>query len=84
MNSLERSTIESLAYFIYLNEGRPEGRALNHWLEAEKQIEAECQFEAESLLEPNIFGDKAVEHLKIGGSILSADGLYQREATIKP
>jgi hypothetical protein len=25
------------AYFIYLNEGCPEGRKLQHWLEAEKQ-----------------------------------------------
>jgi len=74
MNPLEHQTIEALAYYIYVAEGRPEGRALQHWLEAEEQFEAECQFEAESCLEPNIFGDKAVEHLKIGASILSADG----------
>jgi hypothetical protein len=74
MKSREHQTIESVAYHIYLAEGRPEGRALQHWVEAEEQFEAECQFEAESRIEPNIFGDKAVEHLKIGASSLSADG----------
>jgi len=73
MNSGEHPTIELLAYCIYLAEGRPEGRALRHWLEAEEQFEAECQFEAESRLEPNIFGDKAVEHLSIGTNMLAAD-----------
>ena len=57
--SLEQQTIESLAYDIYVTEGRPEGRAFQHWLEAEEQ------FEGESRLEPNIFGDKAVGHLNI-------------------
>lgn len=27
------------AYFNYLNEGRPDGRNLEHWLEAEKQLQ---------------------------------------------
>ena len=67
LESREHPTIELLAYCIYLAEGRPEGRALQHWLEAEEPFEVEEQFEAESGLEPNIFGDKAVEHLKIGG-----------------
>lgn len=52
-NSLERQTIEELAYYIYVSEGRPEGRALRHWLEAEEL------FKIESILEPNIFGEKA-------------------------
>ncbi len=65
MNSLEHQAIETLAYYIYVAEGRPEGRALQHWLEAEMQFESECRCEAESILEPNIVGDKAVEHLKI-------------------
>ncbi|MBA4388907.1 MAG: hypothetical protein C0404_13065 [Verrucomicrobia bacterium] len=28
------------AYEIYLNEGRPEGRDVHHWLEAETQMSA--------------------------------------------
>jgi len=74
MKSREHQIIESVAYFIYLAEGRPEGRALQHWLEAEEQLEVECQFEAESRLEPNIFGDKAVKHRDIVTNSLSASG----------
>jgi len=59
MNSLEHQAIELLAYYIYVAEGRPDGKALQHWREAE------ALFKVESLLEPNIFGDKGVEHLKI-------------------
>jgi len=40
-SSLEHQRIESLAYYIYVAEARPEGKALQHWLEAEKQFEAE-------------------------------------------
>lgn len=32
--------IAALAYQIYLQEGRPEGRARQHWLEAEAQLAA--------------------------------------------
>ena len=67
MNSPEHQTIEGLAYCIFLAEGRPEGRAEQHWIEAEQHwieaeqlVEVEEQFEVESRLEPNIFGDKAV------------------------
>jgi hypothetical protein len=74
MESQEHQNIESLAYYIYVAEGRPEGRALRHWLEAEKQFEAECQFEAESRLEPNIFGDKVVKHLNIVAITRPPDG----------
>ncbi len=38
MESIEYQRIELLAYYIYLAEGRPEGRALQHWLEAEYQV----------------------------------------------
>jgi hypothetical protein len=64
-NSLEHQAIELLAYYIYVAEGRPNGKALQHWLEAEEQFEAECQFEAKSRLKPNILGGRDVEHLKI-------------------
>ena len=30
--------IRTLAYEIWEEEGRPEGRALEHWLEAEREI----------------------------------------------
>ncbi len=33
-----REEIEACAYFIYLCEGQPEGRALDHWLQAELQL----------------------------------------------
>jgi len=48
MESPEHRTIELLAYYIYLVEERPEGRALQHWLEVEKQIEIESQFKSET------------------------------------
>jgi hypothetical protein len=65
MESSEHQAIELLAYSIYIAEGRPKGRALQHWLEAEEQFEVEYQFEAEAGLEPNIFGDKVIEHLSL-------------------
>ncbi len=30
--------IEACAYYIYVDEERPEGRALDHWLQAELQL----------------------------------------------
>jgi len=65
MESPEHQLIESLAYCFYLADRCPEGRALEHWLEAQELVEAEEQFEAEASLESNIFGEKAVEHLTI-------------------
>ena len=62
MESREYQAIEALAYSIYVAEGRPEGRALQHWLEAEEQVEVEEQFQAESCCEPNIFSDTAAEN----------------------
>jgi len=59
--------IESLAYYIYLAEGCPEGRALPHWLEAQELVEAEEQFEIESSFESNIFDDKKIEEPEIAG-----------------
>ena len=35
-----RDPIAALAYQIYLQEGRPEGRAVQHWTEAEAQLAA--------------------------------------------
>jgi hypothetical protein len=40
-------TVERLAYEIYEREGRPEGRAMEHWLEAEKQLSDESFLEQE-------------------------------------
>ena len=37
MNTHEHQNVELLAYYIYLAEGRPHGRSLRHWLEAEFQ-----------------------------------------------
>ena len=59
--------IESLAYYFYLAEGCPEGRALQHWLEAQELIEAEEQFEVEASLESNILGDETVEEPELSG-----------------
>jgi hypothetical protein len=67
MGSREHRMIESLAYYIYLAEGRPVGKALQHWLEAQELIEAEEQFEVEASLESNIFGDKTVEETEMPG-----------------
>ena len=35
-----RDEVAAIAYQIYLQEGRPEGRDLQHWLEAEAQLAA--------------------------------------------
>lgn len=37
--------IEVCAYCIWLQEGKPEGRALDHWLQAEMQLVASKQHE---------------------------------------
>ena len=59
--------IESLAYYFYLADGRPEGCALQHWLEAQELVETEQQFEAESSFESNIFDAKIVEEPELSG-----------------
>jgi hypothetical protein len=38
--------IAALAYHVYLSEGCPEGRAIQHWLEAEAQLMATRQADA--------------------------------------
>lgn len=38
MKSHDNQRIELLAYYIYIAEGRPEGRALRHWCESEYLI----------------------------------------------
>jgi hypothetical protein len=67
MESNEHRMIESLAYYIYLADGCPEGRALQHWLEAEEMVQAEEQFEVEASLESNILGDEVVEEPEMPG-----------------
>jgi hypothetical protein len=38
MTAFEISTISARAYSIWEREGRPDGRALNHWLQAEAEL----------------------------------------------
>ena len=35
--------IAERAYFIWIREGKPEGRAACHWLQAEDELEQECR-----------------------------------------
>jgi len=51
MDSRKQRMIESLAYCFYLADGCPEGKALQHWLEAQVLVEAEEHLEV--TLEPN-------------------------------
>jgi hypothetical protein len=67
MESPEHQLIESLAYYFYLADGRPEGRAVQHWLEAEQLVQTEEQFEAEASLESNILGDEVIEEPEMHG-----------------
>ena len=67
MNPREHQLIESLAYCIYLAEGCPEGRAVQHWLEAAQLVEIEELVEAESSIESISFDDKAVEESDLAG-----------------
>ena len=62
--------IESLAYYFYLADGRPEGRALQHWLEAQELLEAEQQCEAEFSFESNIFDEKTVEEPELASLLV--------------
>lgn len=72
MNSSEHQMIESLAYCIYLSEGRPEGRALQHWLEARELVEAEELVASEPPMEPIIFDDEAVEESELTGALVES------------
>ena len=40
--------IAECAYFIWLREGRPEGKALEHWLQAEAELAAKSPPETTS------------------------------------
>ena len=54
--------IEVCAYCIWEVEGRPEGQALNHWVEAEKQLAAT------RLKEEPMAGDKLTDDLDKSGN----------------
>ena len=40
-NGLKDDQIRERAYLIWVNEGRPHGRELDHWLRAERELEQE-------------------------------------------
>ena len=40
-NGLKDDQIRERAYLIWVNEGRPPGRELDHWLRAERELEQE-------------------------------------------
>lgn len=42
MIQLDKVHIADRSYFIWENEGRPEGKALEHWLRAQSELEAEA------------------------------------------
>ena len=46
--------IAACAYLIWEKEGRPHGRHEAHWLQAEKQLKADCAQDAGTLGQPNI------------------------------
>ncbi len=56
MDSRKQRMIESLAYCFYLADGCPEGRAMQHWLEAQFLVETEEHLEV--TLEPNSPSDQ--------------------------
>jgi hypothetical protein len=37
-NEITHQQIQELAYLLYLREGRPQGRHVQHWLEAETRL----------------------------------------------
>jgi hypothetical protein len=67
MESRKQRMIESLAYYFYLADGCPEGRALQHWLQAQALVEAKEEFDTIPSLESNIVYDKAVEDSELVG-----------------
>lgn len=42
-NEVTHQQIQELAYLLYLREGRPQGRHLEHWLEAETWLKQTAQ-----------------------------------------
>jgi hypothetical protein len=67
MASREHQMIQSLAYCFYLADGCPQGKAVQHWLEAEQLVQGEEQFEADVFFEPDILGDEPVHKPEISG-----------------
>ena len=53
-----REEIEVRAYEIYVEEGQPDGRELEHWLAAEKEL-ADRQPEAEKETIPAIISQRS-------------------------
>lgn len=54
MKAAMKPTHEEIAFYSYLiweNEGRPCGRAFDHWLQAEAQLKAEQKNKMSALLE---------------------------------
>ena len=72
MNLREHHLIKSLAYYIYLAEGCPEGQAVQHWLEAAQLVEVEELFAAEASIESISFDDKAVEEPDLAGVLVES------------
>ena len=48
MIQLDKVHIADRSYFIWENEGRPEGKALEHWLRAQSELEAEAVTQSEA------------------------------------
>jgi len=47
-NPVTRDQIAMCAYYIWEAEGRPEGRAVKHWLQAELQLWADRAFDSQT------------------------------------
>lgn len=41
LSAVSASAVEARAYEIWLEEGMPEGRAMDHWLQAEREVSSE-------------------------------------------
>jgi Protein of unknown function (DUF2934) len=53
----EREQIERLAYYLYEDEGRPDGRAAAHWARAKEFIQSQRLAIAASAEKPQADGD---------------------------
>jgi hypothetical protein len=42
-NGITQQQVQELAYLLYVREGRPEGRHLQHWLEAESRLNGQVK-----------------------------------------
>jgi hypothetical protein len=52
MSSIEIGYISERAYSIWESEGRPDGKALNHWLQAERELELATKVSDVRLAQP--------------------------------